>query len=199
MPLEGRPAVREDEWEVKITDLTQDPETGAWTVKMRARADELDPWVLSLHYELRDRGLQLVELNLAHPGADQLSMDLLRRLGLTKLGKLAGQALRTSIPEGMDRTQWTLQLPKPGRRKLPDRFYAEWVDKYLTAIETHGLRDFAGPLVDANPGYTRQRIAEIIGRADKYGFITDRPGQGAAGGKMTDKCRQVLGLDWDDE
>lgn len=196
MPLEGRPVVRGGEWQVKITDLSHDPERDAWTVRCRARADELDPWVLTLTYDLHDRGLQLSELNLAHPGADQLSMDLLRRLGLTALGKVVNDALNQAMPEGMDVTQWRLQVPLGGRRRHPMSFYARWVEMYLAAIDKHGSKYFLPHLLEDNPGYTRTGIAQIIARAETYGMITDRPGRGAGGGTMTEKCRQTLGLDW---
>ena len=47
-------------------------------------------------------------------------------------------------------------------------------------------------LLEENPGYTAKNVRRIIDRAEQLGLITDRPGPGKAGGRMTTKCEELL-------
>lgn len=84
-------------------------------------------------------------------------------------------------------------VPRPGRSGHTELHYARWVQKYLAAVETHGQRYMAS-LLESNPGYTASVIRRTINEAEssKFKLITDRPGQGKAGGRMTDKCARIL-------
>lgn len=142
----------------------------------------------------RQGRVRLREVAFIPPDGEDTIADLkaeMRRLRLPWVARqweyVLTQAKWAELPE-----EWRTGIresPRPGRAGHPPAFYAEWVERYLSACE--GPTPVAS-LAAAHPGVTPESIKRYLQKAEREGLIADRPGRGKAGGTMTDKCRRIL-------
>lgn len=135
-----------------------------------------------------------------------LAMRTLRRLTFGAAQEAARDALREIEGDDPATLRWhgfsreSLDAPRrPGRKRRPDRYYAEIAATYVHALgrgSRHPVVDVARELSAASDGapYPAEYVRDALHAARKRGLLTSGP-PGLAGGELTDKARATLAND----
>lgn len=140
----------------------------------------------------RDLEVTLAELKIVPADDGELPTEILTRLGLRRL--------RTTMAEGVPwaskaliGSSWSddVRIPRPGRRGRPLFHFAEWAQRYVEMLETNPANPVAQ--LASQHHEAAGTIRAWLQRAEDEGLL-DRSGvaPGVAGGRLTERCRQVL-------
>ena len=136
--------------------------------------------------------VRLAELRIQPVDDGDLPTDILTRL---RLGRLRARMVER-LPWAskiLTESSWSddVRVPRPGCRGRPLFHFAEWAERYVDALESNPMNPVA-QLVTQH-GKRPGTIRSWLQRAEDEGLL-DRSdiGPGVAGGRLTERCLQVL-------
>lgn len=129
-----------------------------------------------------------------HDRAGELTTRWLRRLGQAAALERVDRALEDWAVGQFLGAEWRATVARPGRRGRPDRFYAEWAHRYVTALEEGGdpVRRLVEQEAAEGRHTTEKAVRAYLYQARQRDLLTPAP-PGKAGGELTDNGRAVLG------
>lgn len=139
-----------------------------------------------------DHEVRLAELRIVPVDEGDLPTDIVTRLRLGQLRARMVERLPWASKILTD-SSWSddVRVPRPGRRGRPLFHFAEWAERYVDALKSNPTNPVA-QLV-AQHGEPPGTIRSWLQRAEDEGLL-DRSdnGPGVAGGRLTERCLQVL-------
>jgi hypothetical protein len=169
---------------------------GRWGGTVRSVVNA-EGWEIQGNLRFDGDRVVLDQLTLHPPAGGATMLDMSAQLRSMQMGAvqrewewlLLQSPISAEFPDEVRRSMLTAN--RPGRRGHPEHHYARWAARYVAACEDspHPVQQ----LVAEYPGETTESINRYVRKAEALGFITERPGRGKAGGRLTSKAHEVLG------
>lgn len=157
-----------------------------------AELPDVPGWVVRFHHELRDGVIRLEGVEAERASDDADSAPLYRKLGGRELEQQVQAELRQDLVRGQLPPDWqaaTLATRRTGRRPVTDMELARLCAAYKAAWEEAPRAPM--PLLAGREHRSINTLQGLLRRAVERGLF-ERSGQGRAGGRLTDRARQLL-------
>lgn len=188
---------------VKATFALEQHGNGTWLITCELRATSDGPAVTSLRIEPGEGTTGSIDSNLLR----QISTAKIRDVLVERLNMFGStdSSVTASLEQrlGIAAPQWWTDAPhttvgesmasslgrrKPGRKGLPDLFYAQVARRYVELVGTEAPVVRLAQEIDRTPAATYS----IINRCRSKGFLTPGTNSRFGSGELTDKASEVL-------
>lgn len=153
-------------------------------------------WVATATFGLGEDGPRMSSIEFASTGdGAAFGAEILRQLGLRDVHRQMEIEFRQitawlDLPEAWERK--SLRVRRPGRQGMSDIELAQWAQRYVEATENQPKRPVAWMAEEY--GWSVAGIRATLERARRKDLLT-KAVHGVAGGSLTKKAREILGID----